>query len=219
MAAGKRIPLERKGTKYITAQSPGPHKKTESVALSVLLRDLLKMADSTREVKAIIQAKKVLINGIARKDHRFPVGFLDEISFTDLSDRYVITYNTLGKLSLKKSEKIFVRPIKIIGKRILQKGKIQINLFTGTNILVNNPKDLKVGDSLIIEKNKISKHLKFEKGARVFLTSGKHVGNNGIIEEIKENKNWTQPKMIIVKTKTEVFETPKEYAYVVGGEI
>lgn len=219
LATGKRIPLERKGTKYITAQSPGPHKMKESVAISVLLRDLLKMADSSREVKVILQARKALINGIARKDHRFPVGFLDEITFTDLSDKYLMIYNNLGKLYLKKIEKNYVRPIKVIGKSTLHKGKTQVNLFTGINILLDKSKDIKVGDSLILEKNKIIKHLKFEKGAKVFLTSGKHVGQNGVVQEIKENKSWTQPKTIVVKTKSEIFETPREYAYVVDGEI
>ncbi len=219
IAASKRLPLPRKGAHYITSPSPGPHKRAESIPLSILLRDLLKLVDSSREVKILLNQGKILINGVARKDHRFPVGFLDVISFVDTSAKYFVTYNTLGKLEVKKLEKETPRALKIVGKTTLEKGKTQMNFFTGHNIILDKSKEYRVGDSVILDNNKIKKHLKFEKGANVFLTSGKHVGHSGIIQEIKKNKSWSQQKIIIVKTKSETFETPQEYAYVVDGEL
>jgi len=102
---------------------------------------------------------------------------------------------------------------------MLPKGKTQVNLFKGINVLLDKKTDYKVGDSLIIEKQKVIKHLKFQKGANVFLTSGKHIGKTGTIEEIKEQKDWKQSNIILVKTKSGVYETPKEYAYVIDGEL
>ncbi len=214
-----RTLLARKGSKYIACQSSGAHKKAESMALSVVLRDILSLAKTRREVKNSLNAKEILINGVSIKDHRFAVGFLDEISFTTSKERYIVSYNTLGKLYLKEQTKEIAKPLRIQGKKVLSKGITQINLFGGRNILLKDAKNYSVGDSLILEKNKVKKHIKFEKGAKVFLTSGKHIGNNGTIEEIKENQTWSQPKMIVVKTKDGNYETLRDCAYVVDGEL
>jgi ribosomal protein S4E len=128
-------------------------------------------------------------------------------------------YNTLGKLELKKQDKKVTRAMKIIGKKILAKGKVQLNLFTGKNIILDKKADYSVGDSVVVDKEKVTKHLKFEKGAKVFLTSGKHIGHNGVIEEITETESWLQSKKILVKTKNGTFETSKECAYVLDGEL
>lgn len=218
-SSSKKTLLTRKGTTFISCQSPGPHKKAESMPLNVVIRDILKLVETGREAKKSLNAGLIFVNGVAIKDHRFPIGFLDEISFTTSKDKHIVIYNTLGKLELKKQEKDIPKTMKVIGKKILHKGKTQINLFTGKNILLEKTNGYSVGDSIVIEKNKVVKHLKFEKGAKVFLTSGKQVGYNGVIEEIKKNKNWSQPKTIMVKTKNGIFETLKECAYVVDGEL
>ncbi len=219
ISSSKRTLLARKGTTFVSCQSPGPHRKAESMPLNVVIRDILNLVETGREVKKSLNAGLILVNGVARTDHRFPIGFLDEISFTTSKDRYIVVYNTLGKLELKKQEKDHPKAMKVIGKKTLQKGKTQVNLHTGKNILLDKTKDYTVGDSLIVDKNKVVKHLKFEKGAKVFLTSGKHVGHNGVIEEIKKNESWSQPKTILVKTKKGTFETLRECAYVVDGEL
>jgi small subunit ribosomal protein S4e len=219
LSATERIPLGRKATKYLICPTPGTHKKIESIPLAIVLRDILEITHTNRETKKALNAGKILINGVPRKDHRLPIGFLDEISFTDIKDRYIVVYNQLGKFEIKKQDKPQSRAMRIIGKTCLSKGKTQINLFTGKNILVDKDASYKVGDSVILEKNKITKHLKFEKGAKVFLTAGKHIGNNGVIESIKESKNWSEPKKVMVKTSQGTFETPKEYAYIIDGEL
>ena len=215
----RRAPLARKGTTFISCQSPGPHRKAESMPLNVVVRDILSLVETGREVKKSLNAGLILVNGVAIKDHKFPIGFLDELTFTISKDKFIVVYNTLGKLELKKQEKDYPKAMKVIGKKTLPKGKTQVNLHTGKNILLDKTKEFKVGDSIIVEKNKVVKHMKFEKGAKVFLTSGKHVGHNGIIEEIKKNESWSQPKKILVKTKEGIFETSRECAYVVDGEL
>jgi len=219
LAASKRMPVERKkGTKYLTCPAPGPHKKAESLSVSFILRDILKVVETSREVKKTLNAKKVLINGNPIKDHKFPIGFLDEVTLPDTKENYLVTYNKLGKFEIKKQDKLQSRPLKIIGKKVLPKGKTQINLFTGKNILVSKD-TYKVGDSIITDGKKIIKHIKFEKGAKVFLTAGKHIGRNGTIEEIKPRKNWTQQQIVIVKSEKDTFETPKNYTYITDKEI
>ena len=219
ISATERMPLGRKATKYLVCPSPGTHKKIESIPLTIALRDILEITHTTRETKKILNAGSIMINGVPRKDHKLSLGFLDEISFKEIKDSYIVIYNQLGKFEIKKQNKSTQRVMRIIGKTCLSKGKTQINLFTGKNILVDKDLGYKVGDSVIIEKNKIIKHLKFEKGAKVFLTAGKHIGHNGVIENIKESKNWSEPKKVMIKTSRGTFETPKEYAYIVNGEL
>ena len=219
ISSSKRTSLERKGTTFLTCQSPGTHRKGESMALNVVMRDVLGLVDTTREAKKALHSEMVLVNGVPKKDHRLSVGFLDEITFTSSKDTYIMVYNTLGKLELKKQDKKVTRAMKIIGKKILAKGKVQINLFTGKNIILDKKADYSVGDSVVVDKEKVTKHLKFEKGAKVFLTSGKHIGHNGVIEEITETESWLQSKKILVKTKNGTFETSKECAYVLDGEL
>ena len=219
ISSSKRTSLERKGTTFLTCQSPGTHRKGESMALNVVMRDVLGLVDTTREAKKALHSEMVLVNGVPKKDHRLSVGFLDEITFTSSKDTYIMVYNTLGKLELKKQDKKVTRAMKIIGKKILAKGKVQLNLFTGKNIILDKKADYSVGDSVVVDKEKVTKHLKFEKGAKVFLTSGKHIGHNGVIEEITETESWLQSKKILVKTKNGTFETSKECAYVMDGEL
>ncbi|MBT4576872.1 hypothetical protein HOB91_00885 [Candidatus Woesearchaeota archaeon] len=219
ISSSKRTSLERKGTTFLTCQSPGTHKKGESMALNVVMRDILGVVDTTREAKKALHSEMVLVNGVAKKDHRLSVGFLDEITFTSSKDTYTMVYNTLGKLEVRKQENKLTRAMKIIGKKTLAKGKIQLNLFTGKNIILDKKADYSVGDSVVVDKEKVTKHLKFEKGAKVFLISGKHIGYNGVIEEIKKTESWSQSKKIIIKTKNGTFETSKECAYVMDGEL
>jgi len=90
------------------------------------------------------------------------------------------------------------------------KGKTQLNLFGGKNILVD--KDVyKVGDSLLLDlaKTKIQDHLKLEKGHQIVLTGGKNIGEAGEISKIEGRR-------VFYKGKKGVYETLKRYALVVG---
>jgi len=219
MATAKRMPLGRKATKYLVCQSPGTHKKEESVSLVVALRDILQIVKTSRETKKILSTGDVLVNADTVKDHRFPIGFLDEISFPALKESYLVIYNQLGKFEFKKQTKAAQRPSRIIGKTMLSKGRTQLNLFAGKNIILDKDAGYKVGDSVVLDKNKVTSHFKLEKGAKVFLTAGKHMGHNAVVDEILDRVNLSTVQKIIVKIGKESIETAKEYAYVVGGDL
>ena len=91
------------------------------------------------------------------------------------------------RLSLKEiSEKeASVKISKVIGKKVLNNGKIQFNLFGG----VNSIEDIKaeVGDSVLVDlkQNKIVKHLPLQENARVAIIAGKNAGIEGIVTAIK----------------------------------
>ena len=212
LAAPKTWQIRRKGMNFITKPAPGPHSIDTGMPLSILLKEVLNYANTTKEVKKILNTNEIKIDGKARKDFRFPVGIFDIIEFTNINECFRVVLNRKGKIDLLKinKEESLLKPCKIIGKTIVR-GKMQLNLFDGKNILAD--KNLyKVGDTLLLSLpgQKISKHLKLDKKSAIFLTGGKHIGEIGNVEDIVENK------VIYKNNKGDLIETSKKYAFVIG---
>ena len=213
--APKTWKIKRKGIKYIAKPSPGPHKIVMSFPLNVLLRDILGYANSNKEVKFILEKKEVMVDGIRRKDYRFPVGLLDVLSLKDINEHFRIILDKKGKLDLIKigEEEKGVKLNKITGKSMV-KGKIQLNLYDGKNIFVKE-NSYKVGDSVLLtlgEKNEVKEHIRFDKNALIYLIGGKHTGQIGKVQDIIGNR-------ILYKTESgDTVETLKEYALPVGKD-
>ncbi|MAH33383.1 30S ribosomal protein S4e [archaeon] len=214
--APKTWKIKRKGIKYITKPSPGPHKKSISVPLNVVLRDILDYASNNKESRHILETKNVTIDGIRRKDYRFPVGLFDVLSLNEIDEHFRIILTKMGKIDLIKVSKdeSSIKICKITGKSVV-KGKIQLNLYDGKSKLVTD-KSYKVGDSILLSlgkgKNEIKKHVGLGKNVLVYLTGGKHIGQVGKVQDIKGNR-------IVYKSENgDVVETLKEYAFPVGEE-
>ena len=212
LAAPKTWNIKRKGIKFITKPLPGPHSFGKGISLSTLLKEIFNYASTTREVKKILYSHEIKVDGKQRKDFRFPIGIFDTIEFTDTNEQFRVVLNRKGKIDIVriKKDETSVKPCKIIGKRIVR-GKLQLNLYDGKNILVDKD-TYKVGDTIVLSlpEQKISRHLKLDKKSAIFLTGGKHIGETGSVEDIVENK-------IIYKNKNnDLVETLKEYAFVVG---
>ncbi len=220
IAAPRSWPIPRKKSKWITKPRPGPHSIDRSMPLSLILKDIIRLAENKREVKKILYEGKILINHIIRKDPKFPVGLMDTISIPSINKYYRILFNYKGQLVLHKINKSEsnIKLSKIINKKILRGKKTQINLYDGYNKIVDKD-HYKVGDSVLfdLEKNHIVEHLKLEKGAYVYLTNGKHIGTTGVIDKVLTSKG-TYPSKIVFKKKNHSFETLKDYAFVIGKE-
>lgn len=208
--------LRRKQRTFTSKPSPGPQKYERALTITIVLRDILQVARTTRECKKLLQQGSVLMNGKARKDHRFAVGLFDIIDLPLVNERYMILYDKTGRLTAQKvsKEAAACKAVKIIGKTMLPGKKIQLNLFDGGNILVQKDEYI-VGDTLMLAAtNEVEKHLKFERGATIYLIGGKHKGKVGTLEEIKPMEG-IQPDRIIFKTKEKTIETLRDYAYVI----
>ena len=212
LAAPKTWGIIRKNARFITKPVPGPHGLQSGMPLNVLLKEILNYAGTTREVKKILNTTEVKIDGKARKDFRFPVGVFDTVEFTGIKEHFRVMLNNKGKIALlniSKDESL-LKPCKIVGKSAL-KGKIQLNLYDGKNIIVDK-NAYNVGDTVLLSlpEQKISRHLKLDKNAAIFLTGGKHIGETGNVEDI------IQDKIIYKDQKGNLIETSKKYAFVVG---
>ena len=184
-------------------------------------KGLLGYANTARDVRNMLRGNNVLINKVVRKDYRFPVGLFDVIELPKTKEYFrLIQMNNLRFILYKISrEEAEIKPSKIIKKTKLKKGKLQINLSDGRNLLVGKD-DYKVGDTLMLDlnTNTAKSHLKLHKNSHVYLMEGKYTGRTAVIDSVIETKNLN-PAKIICKSGEEKFETLKKYAFVIGDEI
>jgi len=215
LVAPKSWKIKRKGITFVTRPNPGMHSKKNSTSINVVLRDMLNYAKTTRDVNVMLSKGDILVDGKQIKDHKFAVGLMDLIEIPKTKECFRILLDKKGKISIikTKQEERKIKLCKIVEKTVIKKGKIQINLNDGRNVIIDK-NNYNTGDTLVIEvpEQKIKEHLKFEKGVCVYLSGGKHKGESGIVDEIKNN---------IIKVKPEsgeVFETSKKFAFVIGRE-
>lgn len=206
--------IEKKAGKFITKAKPGAHSFKHSMPLNLVLKDLIKCAKTRKEIKIILNNKNILVDGKRRKDPRLCVGFMDVIEIKESGELFRMMLNKKGKITAVPIEKKDAgsKICKIKNKTMTKKG-MQLNLFDNKNIIVEK-NNYKVGDSILIELagQKIIDHLKLEKGANIFLVGGKHIGKNGVIENIEGGK------IFFKDSEGKSCETLKEFAYVIGKE-
>ncbi|MBI2101577.1 30S ribosomal protein S4e [Candidatus Woesearchaeota archaeon] len=211
-AAPKTWQIKRKGRKFIAKQAPGPHNLGSGIPLSVMLKEVMGYAGTTREAKKILNSGEIKIDGKPRKDLGFPVGIFDAVEFSGTKEHFRVVLGKKGKIALAKISKdeALTKPCKITGKTAV-KGRLQLNLYDGKNIIASD-KAYSVGDTLMMSlpDQKISKHLKLGKNSVIILTGGKHIGELGSVENIVGSK------IVYKDEKGVLVETSKKYAFVIG---
>ncbi|MCW3133466.1 MAG: 30S ribosomal protein S4e [Methanophagales archaeon] len=225
IAAPRSWRIERKTAYWTVKPRPGPHPGDRSMPLLLIIRDMLKLADSSKEAKRILNEGEVVVNGRVRKDLKFPVGIFDILSIPRIKDNYIVLLDKKGKLSLVKigQEEASKKLCRVNGKRMLKGGQIQLNLHDGRNILLEEERaeKIKTKDSLLISlpDTEILQHFAYKKGSKVMVIGGKHSAQTGEIEEIRTVQS---PESNVVKIKPfgeeGTFETIDDYVFVVGEE-
>ncbi|MBD3318607.1 30S ribosomal protein S4e [Candidatus Woesearchaeota archaeon] len=200
----------RKEDKFIVRPCAGPHAREQSFPLNLIIKKL-GLAKTSKEVRHILNTKKVLVDGRRIRDDHFPVGVFDIVSFPDIKKHVRVLLDKRGNLTIVEVSKNTTQKIsRVINRRIIAKGKLQINLLDGRNILTDD-KTIKRGDSLVLElpSQKIVKHLPLKEGSQVILVGGKHRGDSGII------KNVSATKITYENKDKQIIETLRPFAYVI----
>ncbi|MBS3088306.1 KOW motif-containing protein [Candidatus Pacearchaeota archaeon] len=176
----KKLPIRRKGTKYIAR--PSSHIQN-SIPVVIAIRDMLKLARTSKEVKHMIKNKSLKINGKEVKDYRESIKLLN---IFEADKPYILTLTENNRFNLEPS-KSKERICKVINKSLLNGNKIQLNLHDGSNILAKEK--ISTNDTIYLSpENKIIKTVSMEEGKECFVSSGKYVGKKGKIESVEENK-------------------------------
>ena len=176
----RALPLPRKGTKYVAFAL---RNNSSAVSVVVALRDMLKLASTSKEVNHMIHNKMIKLNGKIVTDSHQPI---DLFSIFHADKIYKLVLLPTGRFSFEET-KDTSRPLRVIGKTAVKNKKIQYNLHDGTNI--NSNDKINVGDTLVIDfENKVKKHISLEKGKGVIITSGSNIGKVGKIKEVSGKK-------------------------------
>ena len=214
LASPKTWAVKKKGIKWIAKPRPCTHKNENGIHILSALRDMLKYARTAKEVKRILFNQEVYVDGIRRKDPNFLVGFMDVLFIPKIKESYRAIFTTKGKIKLiPADEKESVLKICKIKGKTPYKGKSQINLYDGKNILAEKA-DYKVGGSLLVEipSMKIKDYFEMKKGSFAYITGGKYIGQKGIIEDIKD-------KSVTFKNNAgAVMKTSINHVYIAGNE-
>jgi small subunit ribosomal protein S4e len=211
LVAPKFWRLKKKKSTWTVAVRPGAHKKFESIPLQILLRDILKYAETGKEANSILQSKQILVGGKIIKHHNFPVGLMDVVSIPQLKKNYRIVVSKKGLIPIEIPEnEAKTQLAKVLSKTVVRKGKLQLNLSGGRNILTDK-KDYATGDSILIELpgNKILDHFKLEKGSAALIIKGYNSGRIVKIHKVQKGE-------IIADFDGKETEVKKDYLFVVG---
>ncbi|MFQ5474650.1 MAG: 30S ribosomal protein S4e [Candidatus Nanoarchaeia archaeon] len=207
--------VDRKKEVFITRPNAGAHTLEAGMSLSTVMRKLIKIAKSSKEVKLVLRTKQVLVDGTKRNESKLSVGLMDVISIPELKESYRMLLDRKGRLTAVKIDEAEAKMklSRIKSKTKLKGNMIQLNMIDGRNIILK--KDAyKTGDVLEISlpDQKIKNHLPFEKKMRVLMIGGAHSGDHGTIKEITENK------IKYTSRSGETYETLRKYAFIIGKE-
>lgn len=209
--------IKRKQSPFVPRVKPGPHSKLKAYPLGVILRDILKLTTTMRETEKVLNMGRVAVDGIIRRDIKFPVGLMDVLEFVQTGEAYrFVPRNSelLVPIKINDNEKK-IKLAKVISKVTTKGGVLQYGFHDGKTLLED--RNMMVGDTCIIQipKTKIDNHVKFEKGCTVLITRGENAGKMGIVEDVRDGV-FSLPKHAVVSLEEKSVELPVDMVMAVG---
>lgn len=219
-------PIHRKENRWIVKPRAGPHKSTESIPLLVVLRDMLSIGKTRREVDILLSRGNVMVDGVIRKGDDFPVGLMDIVEIPSLNKVYrVLPIKGKGlRLHQVPNEERQFKLCKVMGKTTVKEGNVQLNLSDGRNILIRvaDPKrpseDIYKTSDLIrlsIPKVEVLDHIPLEQGVLAIIDSGQNVGQWGEVIKITESSIY-RSTVTIRNSENQEVETVADYVFPIG---
>ncbi len=216
LAAPRAWSIPRKTGTWVVRPSPGPHPLQRCIPLTIVLRDMLGYTDNAREAKAVIRARRALVDNRAVRDPGFPLGLMDTLSLPDVGEHYRILLDTRGRFALVPIQEAEARwkLARIENKTVVRGGRIQLNLSDGRNLFAENGHRTRDTLKIALPSQEIQEVLPLKKGGVALLIGGKHVGQTGHMEDIVVERS-SRPNQVRFK---EGFSSIVDYAFVVGKQ-
>lgn len=219
----KRLPaprswgIARKTQFWAPKPSPGPHAMDRSVPIGLILRDMLRVCDTAREARHILNSRGVLVDGRPAINMKFPVGLMDVLTLKETKTHYRMMVDTRGRMALVPLEDADAewKLCRIEDKTTVRGGKTQLNLHDGRNLLLAK-NQYKTGATLKLKLpgQDVMAHYEMAPGAASLITGGKHVGELAHVLDVHLTRN---PRANVVTFK-EGFSTDIDKVFVVGKE-
>ena len=216
----KNWSIHKKESKWAPSLNCGGYKSEESIPLITIIRDYLHYTDNANEARRIVHSGKILVDAKIRKDPNFGVGLMGVISIPIRKENFRVVLNTKGRFELINipDSEAKKKLCKIMGKKFVKKGVIQLNFHDGRTLLLENPNGYQVADTLVLDlpTQNILAHIPLKKGSLALVTHGHNIGKICNLKEIQEIKN-TSTKVAVLKGKDkEEIQTLKDYLFFVG---
>jgi small subunit ribosomal protein S4e len=220
-------PIHRKEFPWIVKPSPGPHSLVECLPLSLVLRDILSVAETRKEGKTIVSQGKVFVDGKVRCDDSFPVGLMDVISLPAMNKFYRVMPSHKGLIlnPISKEESTF-KLLRVEDKTTVDKGVVQFAFHDGSNLRVkvedakSSPVPYATFDilKLGLPDKQVFASIGTKVGNFAVITGGKNIGKHGKIVEIEKTEaKKRRNALVIVENENENrYQTILNFVFSVG---
>jgi len=216
--APKHWMLDKLGGIWAPRPSTGPHKLRECLPLIILLRNRLKYALNTKEVKYILMQRLVKVDGKARTDKTYPAGFMDVIGIEKTNEFFRLLYDVRGRFIVHRisAEEGAYKLGRVKTLALGPKKVPYIVTHDGRTIRYPDP-SIAVNDTVKIdlETNKVTEFVKFETGNLAMISGGKNTGRVGVI--VSREKHQGSFDIVHVKDSAgQIFATRLGNVFVIG---
>ena len=221
-------PIHRKEAVWTVKPNAGRHPIERSLPLALVLREMLGLAKTLGEVKAILSRGNVMVDGKVEKEELFPTGLMDVISISGVEQWYRVLPSEKGLTlhPVTKDEAGF-KLCRVEDKTVLKKGNVQLNLHDGRNIIITVKEASKPEEDVFnaldtvkigLPDQEVLSHFKLVEGAPALIASGKNIGKHGkiIAFERREAQKRKNALITIEDARGNRFQTTVEYVFVVG---
>lgn len=216
----KSWPVKKKNIKFIAKPNAGSHKLKYVSSMVILIRDVLKFASTSKEVKRVLHQEEILVNGKRIQDIKAAIGMFDVIEIKKLAEKYILLFDEVGRIKLVPTKEDLIY-LKVSKKTVTPGKKYQLNFMNGFNFFVTKKEFIgtKVNDTVVYDfaKKKMSSILNLKENNFVYVFDGKFQGKFG---QVKSFISYNGVAKDVVSLDVEGVEqnTAKDYCFVVGAK-
>ena len=200
-------PIHRKEDPWVVKPSSGPHSLEGCLPLTLVLRDILSVAETRKEAQKILNQGKVLVDGKIQQKDDFPVGLMDVISIPDANKYYRImpSHKGLFLSPIRKEDTSF--KLSRIKDKATVRGGVQLNMHDGSNMLIKvadpkNPHEVVYETfdilKLSLPEKQVLERIELKEGNFAVITGGKNIGVQGKIVEIEKAEAKKRKGILVV---------------------
>jgi len=210
--------LDKLGGVWAPRPSTGPHKLRECLPLIVLLRNRLKYALNTKEVKYILMQRLIKVDGKSRTDKTYPAGFMDVVGIEKTNEFFRLMYDVRGRFAIHRvgAEEAKYKLCRVKQLEMGPKKVPYVVTHDGRTIRYPDP-SIAVNDTIKFdfETGKIVDFVKFETGNLAMISGGKNTGRVGVI--VSRERHQGSFDIVHVKDAAgHVFATRLGNVFVIG---
>jgi small subunit ribosomal protein S4e len=220
-------PIHRKELPWVAKPSPGSHSLEKCLPLTIVLRDILGVAQTRKEGQFILAQGKVIVNGKVMKKDDSPVGLMDIISMPDMDKYFRVMPSHKGLVlnPITKEESTF-KLARVVDKNTVKNG-VQIALHDGTIMLIKVADPKKPNEvtyesfdilKITLPEKTVAQSLKTKEGNLAVITGGKNIGKQGKIVEIEktEAKKRRQALVVVEDSQGVRYQTILDFVFSIG---